>query len=87
MTEQKLPDIPGELSEEELRRVTAGTDAADEVEKAILALYSQAESSGWNKSEFLEAAQEALSAAKGLSSAEIARLNSLILMLAGQLPA
>ena len=87
MTEQKLPDIPGELSEEELRLATGGADAADEAEKTILALYSQAETSGWKKIEFLNAAQETLSAAKGLSSAEIARLNSLILMLAGQLPA
>ena len=87
MTEQKLPDIPGELSEEELRQATGGSEAADEAEKAILAIYSQAEASGWKKSEFLDAAREALSTAKGLSSIEIMRLESLILMLAGQLPA
>ena len=78
----------GELSDDELRMVSGGTaEAFDKAQAEILRLISEALANHWTRDDFQAEAESVVRNTPGLDSAEIMRLNQLIIILLSQLPA
>ena len=77
-----------ELTEEDLAQVSGGTpEAFDQAQAEILRLISEALANHWTRDDFQAEAESVVRNTPGLDSAEIMRLNQLIIILLSQLPA